>query len=172
MDINIALLGLIEILSSISIGALILAVTYYILKLYGKNKFGIDDHWNLAYSIIIISILFSVGYMLSGVIQPIIDSFRLLSKTDKNTFNLIISFIAYGSTYIFIASLFSAIINYVGIKIYDTLTPLDEFEEIKNNNVSVALIMGVIIVVLTMMSKSGVILLIESFVPYPELIPS
>ena len=170
MNTNIAILALIEIICSISIGVVILFVTYKILKVYGKKKLGID-HPNLAYSIFMTSILFSVGFMVSSVIQPILDSFRILSQGDKNTLALVTSFLSYGTLYILIACFSAAIVNYLGVKIYDWLTPMDEFTEIKNNNIGVGLIVGCIIVVLTLMSKSGVTLLIESIIPYPNLPP-
>ena len=76
-----------------------------------------------------------------------------------------------GGLYIAIAYLSSVTIIIIGVSIYVHMTPIDEFKEIKNNNVGVAVIVSVIIIVLTLMSKDGVILLIESIVPYPQLMP-
>lgn len=169
MNNKIALLGLIEVLSSISIGVIILSLTYSILKKYGKWKFNVS-HDNLAYSIFVASVLFSVGYMVSGVIQPILSSFRVLSVIETDN-HFIFVFLGYGFIYILIAYLFGLIISLSGIFIYSSLTPIDEFQEMKNNNIGVSLIVSAIIITLIMMSRGGVMLIIESLIPYPSLPP-
>ena len=70
MNEKIALLGFVEIISALSSGMFILFLTYKIVKIYGKKKLNID-HNNTAYNIMIAGVLFSVGYVVSGVIQPI-----------------------------------------------------------------------------------------------------
>ena len=51
------------------------------------------------------------------------------------------------------------------------ITPIDEFTELKNNNIAVALIVGSIIITLSLLTNNGVTLLIESFIPYPQQYP-
>ena len=170
MNYNIAILAIIEILSALSIGVIILYITYKILKYFGRKKLGIE-HSNMAFSIFMASILFAVGLMVSSVIQPIISSFRILSNTSNSSMDLIITFLGYGALYVFIAFALAIVISLSGVVFYTTLTPIDEFQEIKNNNIGVAIVVGAIIVTLILMSKGGVNLLIESIIPYPELPP-
>jgi len=170
MNIKIALLAIIEIISSLSIGVIILFFTYKLLKYLGAKKYDIQQS-NLAYSIFMSSVLFAVGYMVSSVIQPIISSFRILSNTTEGSGVLIITFLGYGALYVTIAFVSGLAVSYVGATFYTFLTPLDEFKEIKNNNIGVAIIVSVIIITLVLMSKSGITLLIESIIPYPDLPP-
>ena len=169
MNSKIAILGLVEIISSISIGVIILSVTYTLLKRYGKRKFDVS-HDNLSYSIFVASVLFGVGYMVSGVIQPIISSFRVLSTTELD-YHFMLVFLGYGFIYILIAYVFGLIVSLSGIFLYSNLTPIDEFQQIKNNNIGVALIVSAIIITLILMSRGGVMLIIESIIPYPTLPP-
>lgn len=171
MNIRISILALIEIISALSIGLIMLSLTYTILKRLGQKYYDIQ-HGNLAFSIFIASILFSVGFMMSSVIQPILSSFRVLTATAPSEFLLILSFLGYGALYVGIAYTSTIIISILGIYIYRHLTPIDELDEIKNNNVGVAIVVSVIIIVLVMMSKSGITLFIESIIPYPEIPPS
>ena len=90
MNERIALLGIVEILSSISCGIFILYITYRMLRVYGKKKLSLD-HNNAAYNIVIAGVLFSVGYVVSGVIHPILNSFRFLSDTAISKTELIFS---------------------------------------------------------------------------------
>ena len=168
MNKQVALLGLIEILSSLSMGIFILILTYRLIKIYGYQKLDID-HANTAYNIFIAGVLFSVGYVLSGVIQPILDAFRLLARADTPTFELVLKFLGFGGLYIAIAYALTLTISLIGIYTYTYITPMDELKEIKNNNIGVGIIVASIIILLALMTKSGIVLLIESLVPYPEV---
>lgn len=170
MNSNILFLGLIEILSATSMGLVILSTTYKILKWYGKKRFNIG-HNNLAYSIFIASVLFGMGLMVSGTIEPIVSSFRLLSNSEDSTLGLLVSFLLRGGVYILIAYSAGLVISLIGILIYSKLTPIDEFEEMKNNNIGVAIISSAIIITLILLTKDGVGLVIESLIPYPQLPP-
>ncbi len=169
MNFRIALLGLIEILSAVSIGIFILALTYWIVKWVGRKYYGIKSG-NLAYSVYIAAIMFSVGLMISEVIQPLISSFRLMSSS-HNSFSLVFRYIGQGGIYIAIAYSFSLLIGLLSTALYSRLTPIEEFVELRNNNVGVALIVSSILITLTLLSKDGVAMIIESIIPYPELPP-
>lgn len=170
MNIKIAILAIIEIIASLSIGVIILYFTYKILKYTGKKLYDIQ-HNNLAYSIFMASVLFAVGYMVSSVVQPIVSSFRILSNNTQGTVELVYTFLGYGALYVAIAFIAGIVVSLTGAAFYSYLTPIDEFNEIKNNNIGVAIIVSAIIITLVLMSKSGVTLLIESIIPYPELPP-
>jgi uncharacterized membrane protein YjfL (UPF0719 family) len=45
---------------------------------------------------------------------------------------------------------------------------IDEFEEIKKDNIAVAIIVGVIIIAVSIMLKDSLYFLLETFVPYPD----
>jgi uncharacterized membrane protein YjfL (UPF0719 family) len=170
MNIKITLLGLIEILSALSIGIFILAITYKGTRYFGRKRYDIQPN-NLAYSIFTAAVLFSVGYMISGVIQPLLSLFRLLAARESDSINLALSFVGHGAVYIALAFVAGIVICVSGVAIYTFLTPLDEFRELKNNNIGVAIIVGTIMIVLSMLTRDGVSLLIESFIPYPAQFP-
>jgi len=167
---RIAILALIEIFSALSCGVAILFITYKGLKYLAVKRYGIEKN-NLAYSIFMAGVLFSVGLMMSGVIDPLLSVFRIISNQNDSLFAVIGSFLGQGALYILIAYVSSIVIIVIGVAIYTQLTPIDEFNEIKNNNLGVAIIVCSIIITLTLMCNDGVVLLIESIVPYPELSP-
>lgn len=171
MNHKIALLGIVEILSALSCGIVILLITYKILKYYARKKLNID-HSNTAYNILTAGILFSVGYVLSGVIKPILSSYRILSDTDISKAKLIVDFLFSGGLYILIGYVFSLIISILGITIYINMTSVNEIKELKENNIGVALVLTAIIITLSLMCSDGIVLFIESFIPYPKLPPS
>ena len=73
MNLEIALLGLIEIFSALTIGIFILALTFKITQWVGKRFYRVATHSNLAFSIFTASIMISVGLMVSSVIQPLVS---------------------------------------------------------------------------------------------------
>jgi len=170
MNLRLTLLAIIEILSAMSMGIFILAASYQFLKYYGKKKYGILPN-NQAYGIFMATVLFSVGLTMSSVIQPLLSLFRIFASRDMSTFELIGKFIGYGGIYIAMAFVFAVVVCVSGIFIYTFITPIDEFAELKNNNISVALIVGSIIITLSLLTNNGVDLLIESFIPYPQQYP-
>ena len=168
MNEKIALLGFVEIISSLSCGIVILFLTYKILKIYGHRRLGID-HNNLAYNILVAGVLVSVGFIVSGVIQPILDSYRIISSSDVSKTELIFSFLAYGGLYILIAYVSALIIVFLGLFVYSNMTSLSELKELKDNNIGVAIVLVAIIFTLSLITSNGVILVVESFIPYPDL---
>lgn len=170
MNSKITLLAIIEILSAISVGAFILALTYQLLKYIGRKRFDIHTS-NLATSIFVSSVLFSVGYMVSSVIDPLTSLFRLLAAKDNSVMSLALSFIGTGAFYIAVAFIAGIVVCFLSVILYTWITPLDEFAEIRNNNVGVALVVGTITITLALLTRDGVSLLIESFIPYPDQFP-
>ncbi|WP_109830795.1 DUF350 domain-containing protein [Reichenbachiella versicolor] len=170
MNSSLAILGLVEIISALSIGVVILAMTYKLVKLIGQRFYHIQEQENLAYSIYTAAILYSVGYLVSGVIQPLMSSYRL-SSADGSAFEVISRHLGYGFVFIAIAYVFALVIGLLSTILYSKITPIKEFEEIIKNNIGVSIVVSVIIITLTLMTRSGVELLIESVIPYPQLPP-
>jgi uncharacterized membrane protein YjfL (UPF0719 family) len=171
MNNRLTLLAVIEILSALSMGIFILAATYQFLKYVGRKKYDIH-HNNHAYGIFIAAVLFSVGYTMSSVIQPLLSLFRIYASREMSFMELGFTFLLRGGEYIAIGYVMAVLICFIGIVIYTYLTPIDEFAEIKNNNISVALVVSSIIITLSLLTHDGVALLIESFIPYPDQFPN
>jgi len=57
----------------------------------------------------------------------------------------------------------------LGVGLYTFMTPLKEVQGLKENNIGVSIVLAAIVIVLSLMCKDGIILLIESIVPYPQL---
>jgi uncharacterized membrane protein YjfL (UPF0719 family) len=170
MNTKLSLLAVIEILSALSMGIFILAATYQVLKYIGRKRYDIHAN-NQAYSIFMASILFAIGNTMSGAIQPLLSLFRILAMKENESLSLAFKFITTGGIYIGLAFVLGAVICVIGIVVYTFLTPVDEFAELKNNNLAVALVVGSIIITLSILTKDGVALLLESFIPYPEQYP-
>ena len=69
---------------------------------------------------------------------------------------------------IIVASIY--LINVLSFYLFSLMTKtLNEFEEIKKDNIAVAIISGVIIISVSVMLKDSLYFLLDTFVPYPEI---
>ena len=61
-------------------------------------------------------------------------------------------------------------IIFLAIQLYTRMTKeINEFKEIEANNIAVAIVMGVIVISISLLIKESLYLMLETFVPYPEI---
>ena len=169
MNETILLKGISELIISILIGVTLLYITYKIMDRFIRNKYkmGID---NTSYAIFSGSVLFSVGYMITGVKDPILNSLQLLESQIGYEGSPIFDAIKYSALFIGLIVLITALINVIAISLFMIMTAkVDELSEMKRKNVSVSIITAVIIISISLMVKDSVYLILKAFVPYPEM---
>jgi hypothetical protein len=125
------------------------------------------QHHNTACAILYSGILFSTGYIISGVSTPIIESVRIVAKMHKNLF-------LEGSKYVFLFVLLGLmiayIVNIVALSVFNFLTKdINEIQEIRQNNIAIAIVVATISVVVSLMVKDSAMFLLQAFVPYPDV---
>ena len=63
-----------------------------------------------------------------------------------------------------------AIVIVISIRLFTYMTKnINEFEELKKNNIAVAILTAVIVISISLLVKESLYLLLETFVPYPEV---
>ena len=169
MNETILLKGISELIVSILIGVTLLYITYKIMDRFIRNKYkmGID---NTSYAIFSGSVLFSVGYMITGVKDPILNSLQLLESQAGYDGSPILDAIKYSALFIGLIVFLTFLINLIAISLFMIMTAkVDELSEMKRKNVSVSIITAVIIISVSLMVKDSVYLILDAFVPYPEM---
>ena len=162
MDSKLINLALFEVVASLMIGVMVLYITYKMIKRF----LGLSvENLNLAFSIFIGSILFSVGFIVSSVIPPLLSTFRMLPG---DFFVLVAKLSLYLLLFFGVSTTVAIVTNVIGVGLFIRLTRINEIEELQKDNVPVAIVTGVIVVVLAMFVRDGVVLLLEAMVPYPE----
>lgn len=161
--------SILQLIISIFIGTIILYSTYKLIDriIRKKNKIKID---NTAYGILCSSILFSVGFLIAGIKDPIINSINLIQQNVNFSGSVIFEGLKYTGLFLSIIIFLIWIIIIVAIYLFTIMTKnLDEFKEIKNNNIAVSLIIASIVMTISFIVKSSLFQILESFVPYPNL---
>jgi hypothetical protein len=143
-------------------------LTFSIINKFIRKKNGIKYN-NISFSIFTSSIIFSVGYLVADIKAPILNTLRLLRENPDYSGNIYVDGLKYTVLFlvIIIASIY--LINILSYYLFSTMTKtIDEFEEIKKDNIAVAIIVGVIIIAVSIMLKDSLYFLLETFVPYPD----
>ena len=132
-----------------------------------KYKMGLD---NTSYAIFSGSVLFSVGYMITGVKDPILNSLQLLESQAGYDGTPLFDLIKYSALFIGIIVFLAALINLIAIFLFMIMTAkVDELSEMRRKNISVSIITAVIIISVSLMVKDSVYLILDAFVPYPQI---
>jgi len=170
MNSNLLFLSTIHLILSIFIGVLVLYIAYYLtLKVFQKKKYEIDKS-NFAFGIFMSSILLSVGLVVSTAYAPSMSLIQILQKSAADKTELFLDFSKYFLLFLAIAIVVSFIIVIISVKLYNMLTKdIKELKEISENNMAIALITGVMIIVISLFAKDSVAMIIESLIPYPEV---
>lgn len=167
MNSNLFTLSLIEIVLSIIITVVIIFITYRILKwLFFRDHDLRGD--NLAFTIFTSGIVLSVGIILSEILPSITNIIRL-STTQVEAIDTS-TIVLYSGLYLLIGFIAAVFINASVFFLFSLLTTgVNEFKEIKNNNISVAILVVAILISITIILKDSIALMISALVPYPEV---
>ncbi|MEZ4795203.1 MAG: DUF350 domain-containing protein [Flavobacteriaceae bacterium] len=167
MNKQLFTLALFEIVLSIVVTVVIMYVSYSILnRLFFKRQ---ELHGNnVAFTVFTAGIVLSIGMILSEILPSITNVVRL-ATTQSEAVDLA-TIIKYSGIYLFIGFLAAVIINVSVFFLFSILTRgINEFKEIQNNNVAVAVLVAATLVSITLIVKESIALLISSLVPYPEV---
>ena len=169
MNTDLFFYSIIEILISLILGIFLMYFTYRLLDKFVKRKYDISIT-NLSFSILSSSVLFSVAYLISGIKAPILTSLRLLSKDLEYDGSLILDGFKYTFLFLTIIIIAIGLIIFLSIQLYTRMTKeINEFKEIEANNVAVSIVLGIIVISISLLIKDSLYLMLETFVPYPEI---
>tara|TARA_B110000444_G_C18707754_1_gene532196 strand:- start:67 stop:588 length:522 start_codon:yes stop_codon:yes gene_type:complete len=169
MNTELFYYSLVEIGISIVFGVSLLYFTYRVINKLVKKKFDISSD-NISFSIFTSSILFSVAYLISGIKSPILNSLKMLSNNPEYDGSLIIDGFKYSGLFLTVIIITISLVIFISVKLFTYMTKnINEFQEIKKNNLAVAILTATIIISISLLVKESLYLLLETFVPYPEV---
>ena len=167
-EINIAL---IELVISLAIGILTTFLTKLVLmRFYLKKTNEQNPYKNLSFMIFLSGTIFSISYIVFGIMEPLSSTIKLLSTYSNSDLWLWMEILKYLGMFLILGYSFGATIVYVAYNLFSKLTRnLDEYDEIAKNNVGVALLIAVLTIVIALFTKEPFIIFVESFIPYPDV---
>lgn len=169
MRTDLFYLALSQLVLSILLAIIIFFISYKILvKIFKLNEANLNES-NLALSVFFSGIIFSTGYLLSGIIPSIIGAIELLKIHAKE--NLFFEIMKYSSVSLFVGFVLATVIHFSSFVLVKSLTKhIKEVEELKNNNLAVAILLATILISITIISRDSLVYLIELFLPQPTVV--
>ena len=161
----------IELIISVIIGLMTVYLTkILVMKFYLKKTNESNPYKNLSFMIFLSGTIFSVSYIVFGIMEPLAATIKIIGTTSPSLFGLLGGISKYLTMFLVLGYTFSAVIIYTTYKLFSMLTgQLDEYDEISKNNTGVAILIAVLMIVIAMFTKQPFIIFVESFIPYPEL---
>ncbi len=167
MNQQLFILSLIEIFISIFFTVFVTFISYKTLKVIFFKGLDLRGD-NIAFTVFTSGIVISIGLIL-GSILPSITNIVRLSATQNEALDITM-IVGYSSLYLLIGFVFAIVINSAVFILFSILTKgVNEFQEIKNNNISVAILVVSILISITLVAKDSIALLISSLIPYPSV---
>ena len=167
MNKQLFTLALFEIIISIVVSVVIIYLSYSLLHKLFFKKLDLKGG-NTAFTVFTAGVVLSIGLILSEIVPSITNIVRLsTTQTDQIDYSTILQ---YSGLYLLIGFLVAFIINVAVFFLFSMLTRgINEFEAIKENNISVAILVVATLLSITLIVKESIALLIGSLIPYPEV---
>jgi hypothetical protein len=144
-----------------------LYLMYRILHLYLQRVFKLEA-MNTAYATFKAGVLLATSMLMASVIGPGINAIRFLNQAGVNS-SSISSSLGYVLIFMLIGIVYSFLVIAAGIVVLFQLTRVNEWEEIRKNNIPTAIISAALIVGLSFIMKDHVASVCEMLIPYPSL---
>lgn len=161
-------ISIIQFLLAFGIGISSLFVLYRIIRYFMMKLYKIEKN-NNAFAIFQVGIIISGSFILSSIINPALNATRFLNPDNNYTLQSLLNTYGYITMFVFIGFFCAILVIASGLFVLFHLTDINEGEEIKNNNIAVALITAAIIVGLSIIVDEYVGILCEALIPYPQL---
>ena len=166
MNAPLFYLALFEIIFSLLISVGVIYVSYGILRrvFFKQNDLSGKD---IAFTVLTAGLVLSIGLILSEILPQITQVVRVLTTQNESPDYKVI--VQYSALYLTIGFVITLLINTAVFGLFSLLTKgIHEYEEIKKNNLAVAIIVSVTIISITLIVKESVAVLISALLPYPQ----
>ena len=150
-------------------GLTALFLMYKIMNYFMKKKFKIEEA-NSAFAILQVGILISTSFIMASVMSAAVNAVQFLNTGGSVQLNNVLTSLIYIIVFIVIGMLFTFAVIFSSIFIFFQLTHINEWEQIKLNNIPTSLISAALILGLALIMDDYIGHLCEALIPYPDVI--
>jgi uncharacterized membrane protein YjfL (UPF0719 family) len=172
MDLSLLLAGVIQLLLSLVIAIVFIysGFRFFHKRIKSINEIEELKNNNIAVAILNASIILSLVIMVKNAIEPAITVFSMTLRNPNATFNSFLQMAGIMLVQIIVAGIIAYIAIYVAIHLYTHLTKdIDELAEIKNNNIAVSIVLGVVIISISLIMQQGIKSILDALIPFPSV---
>lgn len=170
MNIKFFTLASVHLITSLIVGVVFLYLTFVIVRQFFRRRKLQIETTNVAFGIFAAAIMFTMGYILSGVFEPAMATANILMKGNPAIGIFISQYMKYMGLFLLFGALTTGLVILTAIKVFDLFTAsIDELKEISQNNISVSIVLSTMIIVVAILAKPSIVMLVEAIVPYPQI---
>jgi len=108
--------------------------------------------------------------MVKNAIEPAITVFSMTLRNPNATFISFLQMAGIMLVQIIVAGLIAYISIYLAINLYTYLTKdIDELGEIKDNNIAVSIVLGIVIISISLLMQQGIKSILDALIPFPSI---
>jgi uncharacterized membrane protein YjfL (UPF0719 family) len=163
------LIIIIQVVLAFVIGIGSLFVLYRLLNNYIRKKSEISET-NTAFAVFQVGILLSGSLIMSSVVNPAVNAIRFLNQEEIINVQSCVTSLVYVAMFVVIGIICTIMVIAGGVFTFFQLTQVNEWDEIKQNNIPTSLISAAIIVGLSLIMDEYVGHLCEALIPYPDVL--
>jgi uncharacterized membrane protein YjfL (UPF0719 family) len=171
MNLYLLLQGIIEIAISILSGVFIFIMSFKVFSLLTREVDEVKEikENNIAISILGTSFIFGIMLMIRSAIGPAMDTLTVIMGAKQIVLAAVITAIIRILVIYILTALFAFIILWFSLKLFMMITTnIDEMKEMKNNNVSISLVIATLIISMSLLLSAPLTTLLSSIIPSAE----
>lgn len=158
-------LPLIYLLISLIFGLALIVVLHKILSRIVINRFQLTPS-TLTFNVLATGMVISLALLVSEATRPMVSLVSLLSQSHQDGW--VLTSIIYIAGFYALTIVSAFIIVFGSLMFFQRMTGnLNEAEELKNNNVGVAILLATIMIAMTIFIKSPLVSVLEAIIPTP-----
>lgn len=164
--------GLLEFLVSIFISFILIFGSYRLFLVLTPR---LDEERqlrekNTSIGLLLGSILLGEAIVVKQAIYPVMAVIQIFVLGQEKNFVNFLKMLGFSGGYVLLAGILALVCILFSFWLFNKLTPrIDHFQEIKENNIAVALFMAILIVGISMLISTGVSGLTRALIPFPEV---
>ena len=172
MNIQQILMGSIEFVLTIFISFVLIFFSYK-LVLFFTHRFDEEAQLrkkNTSVGLVLGSILLGEVIIVKQAIYPVMAVVQLYVIGQEKSLPLFLRTLGLSFGYVVLTGVLAILSILFSFWLFNRLTPrIDQYVEIKENNIAVALFMALFIVGMCLLLSSGISGLVKSLIPFPEI---
>ena len=172
MDLSLLVSGILQLALSLIIGIVFIysGFRFFHKKIKSINEIEELKKNNIAVAILNASIIIALVIMVKNAVEPAITVFSLALRNPDATLTSFLQTAAIMFLQIILAGVISYLSIYLAINLYTYLTKdIDELAEIKNNNVAVSIVFGIVIIAISLLMQQGIKSILDALIPFPSV---
>jgi uncharacterized membrane protein YjfL (UPF0719 family) len=160
---------IIQVLIAFAAGLSSLFMLYRLLNNFMRKRFEIEET-NTAFAIFQVGILLSGSLILSSVLSAAVNAIQFLNRGGGIELQTLMTSFAYVVVFLIIGIAFTLLVIAASVFAFFQLTQINEWEQIKMNNIPTALISAALIVGMSLIMDDYIGHLCEALIPYPSVL--